>query len=113
MAVYHQACSVRVNHRHHAPEQPQRYWICSLRKLAFTHSLQCVSNRCVCRNIDIVLVAAAAGMCRSGAVLWAAVRSARESGALARLGRSQSYSLVANVFSSLFPDDYDRVSRCS
>jgi hypothetical protein len=52
---------------------------------------------------------AAAGMRRSGAELWAAVRAARESGALKRLGRSQSYSLVASVFSSLFPDDYDRV----
>jgi hypothetical protein len=53
-----------------------------------------------------------AGLQRSGAVLWAAVRAARESGALARVGRSQSYSLVANVFSSLFPEDYDRVSQC-
>lgn len=49
-------------------------------------------------------------MRRSGVELWAAVHRARESGALRRLGRSQSYSLVANIFSSLFPDDYDRVS---
>lgn len=54
-------------------------------------------------------VEASAGMRRSGVELWAAVRRACESGALRRLGRSQSYSLVANIFSSLFPDDYDRV----
>jgi hypothetical protein len=68
-------------------------------------------DMCVGSYKDTVLLALAAGMRRSGAMLWAAVRSARESGALARVGRSQSYSLVANVFSSLFPDDYDRVSR--
>ncbi|KAF6257975.1 hypothetical protein COO60DRAFT_1701539 [Scenedesmus sp. NREL 46B-D3] len=61
------------------------------------------------KDVGAYALPAAAGVRRSGAELWAAVRGARESGALARIGRSQSYSLVANVFSSLFPGDYDRV----
>eukprot|EP00878_Enallax_costatus_P009758 GHUV01010191.1.p1 GENE.GHUV01010191.1~~GHUV01010191.1.p1 ORF type:complete len:1012 (+),score=268.71 GHUV01010191.1:434-3469(+) len=46
---------------------------------------------------------------RSGYALWGVVRDAKASGALAKLGRSIEYSLVANIFSTLFPDDYDRV----
>lgn len=50
---------------------------------------------------------------RSGYELWGLVRDAKATGALAKAGRSMQYSLVANVFSTLFPDDFDRVSWCS
>ncbi|KAF8056000.1 ERD4 [Scenedesmus sp. PABB004] len=46
---------------------------------------------------------------RSGAELWARVRLHRESGALRALGVSSSYSMVASIFSALFPHDFDRV----